>query len=248
MVLPVNSAVARSAVILAAAAGVAACADIAPQPSAFSASGELVALSGGAAGAAGACVTCHGLDGAGDGARVPRIAGLDAGYFVRQLELYDSGQRRDAHMQWIAGKLDNNARVMLAEYYAALPIPAKAYSDGQPEDCAPDIAALYHQGEPARGLPSCASCHGDDGQGVGHGNPPLAGQPARYLERQLRRWRTGERYGDPQGTMTRISHRLDEREAAALSDYSARLTDARNRPAPPAACLRTHRPDPRSDA
>ena len=45
----------------------------------FSATGELVALSGAGAGAANACVTCHGLQGQGDGAGAPRLAGLDAG-------------------------------------------------------------------------------------------------------------------------------------------------------------------------
>lgn len=250
MVFAVNSALAR-VIVIAAAAGIAACDNVAPQPSAFEASGELLSLSGGAAGPAGACVTCHGLDGAGDGALVPRLAGLDAGYIVRQLEFYDSGQRRDPHMQWIAGRLDNRDRVMLGEYYAALPVPSQEEGDSaapSPGNCTPDIVALYHRGDPDRGLPSCASCHGDDGRGVGHGNPPLAGQPARYLERQLRLWRTGQRYGDPQGTMTGISHRLHERELAPLSDYSAALTDGRNRRGLPATCPRTRRPDPRNGA
>lgn len=252
MVFTQNRGFARSILILAAAVALAGCDNGTPPPSAFEASGEVLALSGGAAGPAGACVTCHGLDGGGDGALAPRLAGLDAGYIVRQLEFYEAGLRRDPHMQWIAGSLDNDARVMLGEYYAALPPPgaesADAADPAPAAACAPPIVALYHQGDPARGLPSCASCHGDDGRGRGHGNPPLAGQPARYLERQLRHWRDGKRYGDPQGVMTAISRRLDESEMAALSDYSARLTGGRNRPGLRAACPRTHRPGPRNGA
>jgi cytochrome c553 len=52
---------------------------------ALSASGRLVAMSGGAGGAANACFSCHGLDGAGDGVSTPRLAGLEAGYLLKQM-------------------------------------------------------------------------------------------------------------------------------------------------------------------
>ena len=222
------------------------CGEAMPEPGPFEATGEIIALSGGDAGARGACVTCHGLDGGGNGMLAPRLAGLDAGYIARQLEFYDAGLRRDPQMEWIAGRLDNAARMKLGAYYASLPVPEQARA--QPAPCSPEIAALYHEGDPARGLASCASCHGEDGEGAGRGNPPLADQPAAYLEQQLRRWRSGERYGDPGGAMTRISRLLREDELAPLSGYSARLTDGRNRRALREACLRTHRPDPRNGA
>ena len=69
----------------------------APEPvtTGFAETGELVALSGGDAGARGACHTCHGLQGEGDGNLTPRIAGLDSGYFARQLIFFADGQRRE---------------------------------------------------------------------------------------------------------------------------------------------------------
>lgn len=222
------------------------CGNVAPEPNRFEQSGEIIALSGGEAGADGACVTCHGLEGEGDRALVPRLAGLDPGYIVRQLELYDAGQRSDPQMRWIAGRLDNAARMKLAEHYSEL--PAHAADDLRKLRCVPEISELYHRGDPARGLPSCASCHGDDGRGVGRGNPPLAGQPAAYLERQLRHWRAGRRYGDPLGAMRRISQHLHEEELAPLADYSAGLTDDRIRPELRAACPPARRADPRSGA
>ena len=74
------------AAILAASLFVAALSACSPSAVAdpFDDTGELIALSGGDAGAASACHTCHGLEGEGDGALAPRIAGLDPGYIVRQ--------------------------------------------------------------------------------------------------------------------------------------------------------------------
>ena len=61
----------------AAAWTVAACSGPAPIPDTFTRTGELIAYSGGGRGAAGACATCHGLKGEGDGHLVPRLAALD---------------------------------------------------------------------------------------------------------------------------------------------------------------------------
>ena len=64
----------------------------------FTETGELIAMSGGGAGAANACFTCHGLDGRGDGAGSPRLAGLDAGYLERQLIANSDGRRHHKQM------------------------------------------------------------------------------------------------------------------------------------------------------
>ena len=219
------------------------------QVSRFEATGELIALSGGDAGAEGACILCHGLEGGGDGNQVPRLAGLDRGYFARQLELYAEGQRRHPQMMWIADHLEWPARQAVADYYSQLPVPpTPAAWPPSEEACSLPIAALYHRGDPSRDLEACATCHGHGGEGVGEGNPPLAGQPAQYLEQQLEAWRNGERYGDPLGVMTHVSRLLAEGEVAALAGYSAALRDAIAYPERPEACLRTRRPDPRSGA
>lgn len=226
------------ALALAASGLVAACSEPHAAPDTFEATGEIIALSGGEAGAANACVTCHGLQGQGDGNLVPRLAGLDAGYIARQLIFYDEGQRRHPQMSWIAGRLDAVDREKVSAYYSDLPWPMDEMHDATivPEACSADIAQLYLTGDPNRDIPGCASCHGPDGMGDGAGNPPLAGQPAPYLEKQLEMWRSGERYGDPLGTMTRISRALDPAELRPLADYSAHLRDGRNRQGPPAAC------------
>ncbi|PIW54801.1 MAG: hypothetical protein COW16_09200, partial [Sphingomonadales bacterium CG12_big_fil_rev_8_21_14_0_65_65_10] len=129
--------------------------------------------------------------------------------------------------------------------YARLPVPEGASSRPDEGDCA--AAELYQRGDPERDLASCASCHGADGEGVGAGNPPLAAQPAPYLEAQLKAWANGERYGGD-NTMTRISQILTEAEMARLADYSSALRGASGYPALPEPCPRTHRPDPSNGA
>src|SRR3546814_1724570 len=86
----------------------------------FTRNGELIALSGGDAGAAYACFTCHGLDGRGDGAGAPRLAGLGLGYLNRQLEDYATGRRRHPEMELIAKRLSPDHRHAVSAHYASL--------------------------------------------------------------------------------------------------------------------------------
>jgi len=205
----------------------------------FSQTGRLVALSGADAGPANACIGCHGLDGLGNGAGSPRLAGLDAGYLERQLEAYGDGRRAHARMSWIAGKLSIDERRVVSRYYAAMPVPSRGAAGGQ-------ALALYHRGDPERGLLACAACHGEQGQGLGPANPPLAGQPPAYLAEQLRLWRIGKRRNDPGNVMLRISQLLTPSEATALAAYSASLPGGPPSPGPPAASPAARRGDPRS--
>lgn len=211
----------------------------------YETTGEIIAFSGADAGARGACVSCHGIEGQGDGHLVPRLAGLDPGYHLRQLEYFAQGLRRHPQMAWIAGQLDGPAREKVANYYAALPVPEGAASVPDAANC--NASALYNRGDPARGLASCASCHGADGAGVGDGNPPLAAHPAPYLKAQLKAFANGERYGGD-NAMVRISQLLTEPEMVRLAGYSSALPGANGYPAPLASCPPARRPDPNSGA
>ena len=222
------------------------CTEAEPTVDRFEATGELVALSGGDAGARGACITCHGLNGEGDGNLSPRLAGLNPGYIARQLDYFSEGQRRHPQMVWIADHLDWPSRQKVADYYASLPVPEMPAT--QDVSCDAQVVLLYHEGAPERGIASCASCHGDDGEGVGQGNPPVANQPAPYLEAQLRHWRQGERYGDHDGVMQRISSLLRDEELLPLARYASQLSGSSVNPERSEACPRTRRPDPRSGA
>jgi cytochrome c553 len=191
--------------------------------------GALIALSGGEAEAVNACFVCHGLDGGGNGAGAPRLAGLDAGYLERQLGAYADGRRRHAQMAWIARRLTFEDRRAVSAHYAALPWnrpPAASIGRAPP---------LWTHGDPKRGLAACASCHGSAGEGRGAAVPPLAGQPAAYHAEQLERWRRAERRTDAGQTMLRISRLLEPHEVAELAAFSASLQEAPARPGSRAA-------------
>lgn len=222
------------------------CTDTAPVAGPFEQSGELIALSGGDAGAANACIACHGIEGEGDGELTPRLAGLDPGYFVRQLELYEAGQRRHAAMEAIAASLSWDTRNAIASYYAAMETPPGHAADAP--TCTAAARQLVFSGDPSRDLPACTACHGRNLAGAGAGGPPLAWQTAAYNERQLRAWRSGERYGDPQGAMGEVSRLLHERELQAVAACAARPPDATHRREPRAASPPERRPDPRNGA
>lgn len=197
---------------------------------AFASDGRVVAMSGGAGGADNACFACHGLDGAGDGAGVPRLAGMDAGYLQKQLRDYSAGLRPDKVMAPIAAKLDDRAQRAVATYYSGLPAPSHPASSG----VAP---ALYFQGDEARGIAACAACHGALGEGVGAGGPALTGQPAAYVEDQLQRWARAERRNDPRGVMTATARGLTKAERRAVSAWLGRQ-DASRPPDTAAASVR----------
>lgn len=211
----------------------------------FIATGEMIALSGGDAGAPNACFTCHGLDGRGNGDGTPRLAGLNRGYMTAQLEAYASGRRQHPEMTAIAGKLTLMQQDAVSAYYAAMPFVPKSMEAGRPAD---HTSILYHRGDPARGLASCASCHGMLGEGVGPANPPLGAQPAAYLAEQLEQWRSAKRRNDPQNVMLRISQALSRQESEALAAYAAALPGGLAHPESPGASRAAHRGDPKNDA
>ena len=209
----------------------------------FGKSGQMNALSGAGAGAANACFTCHGLQGQGDGAGSPRLAGLDAGYLNRQLQGYADGRRYHPQMAWIASQLNAQERMSVALHYASIP-----FENAVTKKTATPASALYHRGDPARGLPSCASCHGAEGGGIGAANPPIAGQSPSYLAEQMDQWRKGRRRTDPGAMMVRISQLLTPSESRAVTAYAARLDGRLPSPEPPAASPAERRADPRNDA
>ena len=233
-----------SVIILSAlAAGVSACGP--PQYDVredFTATGELVALGGGTAGAKNACFTCHGMEGGGNGAGVPRLAGLNAGYIQHQMVAYADGRRTNPSMRWIAKQLSARETLLVSGHYArqdwTQPSPRSA--SAPPE--------IFVAGDPSRDIPACASCHGSDGMGQGQAIPPLAGQPQQYLAQQLHLWKRGERRSDPDDVMLEIARSLTPEEVAELSAFASSLPGGVPRPEPPEAFPSERRSDPRSDA
>lgn len=193
------------------------------------------ALLGREKGEAERCFECHGLDGEGV-AQGPesifaKLAGQSPAYISAQVQHFKRSLRKNDSMLITARNVSEEDLRDIAAYFAALP-PMKASERGANELG----ARLISQGDAARGIPACASCHGEQGRGLPGSNAPrLAGQALRYLEKQLLDFRHGLRREDAAGAlMGPIARSLSEAEITALalqlSAYSA--ASASSTPAP----------------
>ena len=91
-------------------------------------------------------------------------------------------------------------------------------------------ATLYTDGDNARGLPACVSCHGAGGNSTITANPKLAGQSEAYLHKQLVNFTTPDRN---QPVMTTYAKLLTDEEkhnvAAWLATQPAKPGAAKNK-------------------
>lgn len=219
-------------------AGLAACGVSARAPA--EPSGEVIAFGGGAGGAADACFLCHGLQGEGiDEAALaankpnafvsrpgPALSGQSYGYLVKQLDDYARKRRDDPIMSPIAARMDSRAQQAVAAYYASGPAPDRVVGSEQAAGIAGErgpIEGLYLRGDPARGIESCAMCHGAAGEGAGLARPSLSGLSAGYIETQLLAWKSGQRRNDGADEMGRAARQLTEAEIVGLATYITAL-------------------------
>lgn len=135
--------------------------------------------------AATVCSTCHGTGGRSTSPTFPNLAAQTAPYIEQQLKAFRDQSRADpdaqAYMWGMASQLTDESVAALAAHYAAQrPAP------GRPGDAKLEAQgrAIFERGVPERGIPACATCHGDHGQGNGP-FPRLAGQHPEYLLKQL---------------------------------------------------------------
>jgi cytochrome c553 len=131
------------------------------------------------------CSACHGPGGNSISPTFPKLAGQQQMYLAGQIRAFKARSRSDpeAHdYMWGMAATVNDAVVdALATYYASQP-PAPGKT-GDPALIAQG-KALFENGDSARKIPACGSCHGPDAEG----NtifPRLAGQHAAYVVRQL---------------------------------------------------------------
>ena len=92
---------------------------------------------------------------------------MPAQYIAKQLELYKSGQRKNAVMQGMAANLSDSDMKALGSYYftqRATP-NAKALN----KELADAGQKIYRMGIPESKVPACSGCHGGAGGGTGTG-------------------------------------------------------------------------------
>jgi cytochrome c553 len=137
------------------------------------------------------CAACHGVNGNSETPEWPSLAGQNAVYLVRQLELLRAGARTSAEMQPIAATLTDPDIADLAAYYAE----QAARTHPRNGDDLKIGEALYRTGDPTRGIPACSSCHGQAGEGnAATGDPAVRAQQPVYSLRQLEAYAKRTRY------------------------------------------------------
>ena len=135
------------------------------------------------------CDACHGLNGQGTNPMFPKLAGQNIEYLVRQIMNFKTGVRRGQVMFYQLGDLTATDIAALAEHYSRLKLVPAEVRDKELHE---QGRKLYQQGNKSGAIPSCASCHGDDGRGRGS-MPRLAGQHAEYIAEQIYRFIDTER-------------------------------------------------------
>ena len=130
-----------------------------------------------------ACSACHGFAGNSKADTVPILAGMTRAYLTKALQDYASGKRLSTEMEPYAKMTLHTGIGDVAAYFAAQrrePWPGRV--DPAAAERGKDAAA------------PCAVCHGADGRGdPAKGIPDLRGQPAAYLENQMRLFKADRR-------------------------------------------------------
>ena len=168
------------------------------------------------------CARCHGdARSSPTSTHVPRLAGQSEAYLRQALSDYAGGARQSGIMQPIASSLSPGQLSAYSAYYAKAPARAAPEAPGSHPG-----AKLAGEGDQARAIPACESCHG----AARHQSyPGLAGQSATYLASQLRLWRDGPpRSGSLAAIMAPVASRLSDAEIAALAAYYSGASEARS--------------------
>ena len=173
-----------------------------------------------------ACTGCHGREGraAADG-YYPRIAGKPVGYLFNQLRNFRDGRRHYELMSGLLAPLGDDYLREIASHFASLDLP---YAQPLPATETAVVRAageaLVTQGDAARGLPACTSCHGAAMTGRAPFIPGLLGLPRDYLNGQLGAWKNGKRHAQEPDCMATVAERLTPADIGAVSAWLAAQT------------------------
>jgi cytochrome c553 len=169
-----------------------------------------------------ACVACHAADATprSQQAYFPRIAGKPAGYLYNQLLNFREGRRQSPQMAYMVNHLPDAYLLEIADYFSSLHLP--------PARLQPAVATagalergrnLVQHGDPARKLPACIACHGQQLAGVAPAIPGLLGLPHDYINAQFGGWKNQQRRAKAPDCMADIASRLSLDEVSAISAW-----------------------------
>jgi len=167
------------------------------------------------------CTACHGDNGKSSSAFYPTLAGMDAAVIYKQLDDFRAGKRWYGAMNGIAQALSPQASADVAVYFASRTdglSSTKAPSEGSdPPKTDTSAYRLVFDGDPSRGIPPCAACHGP--YEIKLGTPPLERQQPAYIERQLASFAQGVRQNDIDVRMRTIASQLTPQEMHSVAQF-----------------------------
>jgi cytochrome c553 len=175
------------------------------------------------------CGECHGLDGAGNRIKFPRLAGQKQPYIIKQLFDFRAGRRKNdgGQMQKTATELEEANIPRVAEWFASQTPPWPKLT----MEAAPDLARarqLAMHGDRDAKIPACLSCHSATSPRLlvrSVDAPRIAGQRDFYIAKELNDFREGRRGNDPDQMMTRIARRLAGDDIASLAIFLSQNPD-----------------------
>lgn len=170
------------------------------------------------------CQECHGSAGQGMGhsnsteGKFAKLAGQYPEYIVKQIRNFRSGERKDDTMAMMANSISDADLADIAAYFSS-----QKPMRGDGGTAHPEGRKLFLNGDPARAIAACVSCHDAGPAKASARSPIIAGQEWRYLEKQLLDWRSGERRNSAAGVMNQIARQLTDADIVALASYLSAL-------------------------
>ncbi len=176
------------------------------------------------------CAACHSADGNSQNSLWPNIAGLNQVYLLKQLKDFKNSVRVNKDMERITKSLSLKDLTALSYFFSQQKIrsfvkPTKLFAKNDNIDLS--LGEDIYTGKRIKyGIPACASCHGDKGQGGldrkrGYIYPRLTNQHKSYSIKQLKLFRALLRSNDSPAMMRNIALMMDDEDIESVMAYVA---------------------------
>ncbi|MDC8760134.1 c-type cytochrome [Janthinobacterium fluminis] len=166
-----------------------------------------------------ACTACHASKERSD-AFFPRISGKPAGYLYNQLLNFRDGRRQYPLMTYMIEHMPDAYLREIAQYFSEQHPPAPP---AQPSNATAAMLergrSLVTLGDPAKKVPACIACHGEQLTGVAPAIPGLLGLPRDYVNAQFGAWKNHARRAQAPDCMSEVANRLSDADIAAVSSW-----------------------------
>ena len=168
-----------------------------------------------------ACSLCHGDKGEGllKNEYHPRLAGKPTVYIYNQLVNFRDKRREYPVMNYMVAFLSDAYLIEIADYYSKLQPP---FPPPSTRASAAELALggkLVAEGDPARKLPSCISCHGKALTGLEPAIPGLVGLYPPYISAQLGAWKDKRRHAMAPDCMHDVAKLLTPADIGAITAW-----------------------------